>query len=279
MFRLLLETLTINPRIREHSFLVLAPNTFHYIGRFFFLNLIFVLLCVIFSPLVRPVSAHQPSGTFRPPFVNLNDCLSRANSESLGVKYFCQHIINSWQRIEESAISQENGLIIDFSKVSVQNKPRGLVESAALARLFAVPDLIPPTLFGGLLLRNVELADALVLTNITVRVPITFNNALFNFGPVNLETFAQKSQSAGQTRAFIAESAVFEKQLRIINSTINGMFQITKSTFFSGLNMSRNTFNRGGGDTFSQLYISGTKIDSGLILRICYFSELVRNQN
>ena len=118
-----------------------------------------------------PASADSGDDAPKPDWRNPQECIKVAAND-LSTETFCNTLSAAWTAQRPAPEDDINALDVDFEHRTV--------DAGAVARLLAQPNLLPPSFHGGVIFRNVKLSGPLVLDQVTLKFPVTFNNAMFN---------------------------------------------------------------------------------------------------
>lgn len=164
------------------------------------------------------------------PIDTLDACRHVAGIDADGdenVEYICANIVDAWKGVRTTGSDnkaadfdeQKSVLIIDLSDRSVRGAP--------LLRLLSHPKLLPPFVFGGLMLRGGTIKGPLVFDHLHMSYPITLSNMQIEGETVTLEEYGQKDKD---NVALMMRHARIEAQLKIVNTKIVGDIRIRDST-------------------------------------------------
>ncbi|HSA82490.1 MAG TPA: hypothetical protein VLE23_16865 [Geminicoccaceae bacterium] len=176
----------------------------------------------------------------KPPFTSLDTCLEFVKGGSAEAaappagRLICDRLDRVWQDPTGAKTAGDNPLRIDFGAPPLgaqAETAQGAVGGALLARILAIPQLLPPRLSGGLVLENLIVTGTLELADIAVDLPVALRRARFR----PADTILLEDHFA--PIAIRLDGVDFAHALEIRESDIAGHLLIDDSTFGGGLTL------------------------------------------
>ncbi|MEM7044329.1 MAG: hypothetical protein AAF543_16085 [Pseudomonadota bacterium] len=125
---------------------------------------------------------------------------------------------------------EHSAFVIDLAISSVE---RAMIAPVPLARLLTSPGILPPSAYGGIVVKNAIVDRPMILHNLSVIRPIAFINVRFSGGTINQALYNLGERT--EATAVVISSARLEHQLVFAGSTFCGSVAIREAHFKESL--------------------------------------------
>lgn len=141
------------------------------------------------------------------------------SADGYGTLLVCAHIVDAWY----ARVIDGNGdgsrvhgtIVVDFT---IDGDRRAVLKPVPLVRILASPGLLPKASFGGMVLQNADITDAMVFHNVHLTMPLSFAHVRFGGGDYS-------------KRVFGIEQPVTDTAIAIIHSRFDDRIQFVDSLF------------------------------------------------
>lgn len=152
-----------------------------------------------------------------------------AQEPGFGTLLACARIVASWhghlERSDDGRL-EHGAVVLDFALE--RGGGDAVVDPLPLVRLLTSPHLLPPSAFGGIVVRNARIAGTLLLYNLHLTMPLVFVDVTFAGGDYAKGVFGEADITGS---AIAIRNSRFADHVRISESRICGKISIFDSLF------------------------------------------------